>query len=724
MIDEKKPRFISKGKILVVHEALVDDVGKGIARIRTEDMAELGLAVGDIVDIIGSNKTVAKVMPVAEYHPEGKIIQIDGITRENAGAGLDDFVEVGKTHYHPAETLLISPIDVTRPLPQEDESQQLATILAGLPVTLGDKLEVSIFGFGRQYFVIEGTVPQGAVVINPNTLVKVKQPDISGERASRVSYEDIGGLDAELQKVREVIEFPMKYPELFTKLGIEAPNGLLLVGPSGTGKTLIARAIANEVKAHFIHVNGPEVMHKFYGESEARLRQVFDEANANAPSIIFIDEIDAIVPKRTESIGNVEKRVVAQLLVLMDGLVTRGKVVVIGATNAPNLLDPALRRPGRFDREIMINPPNRLARLEILRIHTRPMSLHPDVDLGRLAELTHGFVGADLAALVKEAGMVALRRILSQVRSRGKDLASTDQLELGVKNQDFLTAYREIEPSALREFLPERPGVKLADVGDLKEIKKDLVSLIELCLDPSVNEKDIDGALPRGFFFVGRPGTGKTLLARAIAGELELPLISIYSSALFSRWVGESEKELEQIFRKAKQVAPCILLLDEVESIAPTRRATEDSGVSQRIVNQLLREIDKASDFKELIIIATTNRMDLVDPALVRSGRFDYIVRFDPPDEEGRLEIFKIHAKDMKIGTSALKRLARMSQGFVGSDIESVCRRARLAAMEKHLHSIEKAGQVSKGPRADSDDFQEALEEVKKRINIAHQKVG
>jgi transitional endoplasmic reticulum ATPase len=720
VIDEMNPRVLSKGKLLVVHEALVDDVGKGIARIRSEDMAEMGLAAGDVVEIIGSNRTVARVMPIAQYHPDRKIIQIDGITRENAGVGLDDFVEIGKTDHHPAETLLISPIDITRPLPQEDESQQLATILAGSPVAVGDKLEVSIFGLGRQYFVIEGTVPQGAVVINPNTLVKVKQPDISGERVSRVSYEDIGGLDAELQKVREVIEFPMKYPGLFRKLGIEAPKGLLLVGTSGTGKTLIARAIASEVKAHFIHVNGPEIMHKFYGESEARLRQVFDEANANAPGIIFIDEIDAIVPKRTESIGNVEKRVVAQLLVLMDGLVTRGKVVVIGATNAPNLLDPALRRPGRFDREIMINPPNRLARLEILGIHARPMSLHPDVDLGKLAELTHGFVGADLAALVKEAGMVALRRILSQMRSRGEDLSKADQLELQVKNQDFLAAYRETEPSALREFLPERPGIKLDDVGDLKEVKRNLISLVDLSLKTSVDDKGIRGMLPRGFFFVGRSGTGKTLLARAIAGELELPLISIYSSALFSRWVGESEKELEQVFRKAKQVAPCILLLDEVDSIAPTRRAAEDSGVSQRIVNQLLREIDEAKDFRELIIIATTNRVDLVDPALVRPGRFDYVVRFDAPDEEGRLEIFKIHAKDMRIGTSLLKRLAGMTEGFVGSDIESVCRRARLAALQKRRGPVDKTAQV---PRPDMADFQKAVEEIKERIN-ADRSVG
>ncbi|NVL92542.1 MAG: AAA family ATPase [Desulfobacterales bacterium] len=366
----------------------------------------------------------------------------------------------------------------------------------------------------------------------------------------------------------------------------------------------------------------------------------------------------------------------------------------------------------------MINPPNRLARLEILRIHTRPMSLHADVDLGKLAELTHGFVGADLAALVKEAGMVALRRILSQMRSRGEDPSKADQLELHIKNQDFLTAYRETEPSALREFLPERPGIRLADVGGLRKVKKNLISLIDLCLKPSVNGKDINGLLPRGFFFVGGPGTGKTLLARAIAGELELPIISIYSSALFSRWVGESEKELEDVFRRAKQVAPCILLLDEVDSIAPIRRATVDSGVSQRIVNQLLREIDKAKDFKDLIIIATTNRMDLVDPALIRSGRFDSVVRFDAPDEKERLEIFGIHAKDLGIETRDLKKLARISQGFVGSDIESVCRRARLAAIQKHFPSGDRSAQVGKFPRIDMEDFQKALEEVKKRINV------
>jgi len=713
-------KCMSKNRTFVVHEAQVEDVGKGIGRIHPQDMAEIDLAAGDVIEVIGSNKTVTKVMPMAESHPYRKMIQIDGLTRENAGVGLDDFVEIRKTDYNPAKTLLICPFDATGSLPPEGEVQQLTTTLAKFPVIAGDKLEVPIFGLGHKYFLVEGTSPQGATVINPNTLVKVQKSDISGERALRVSYEDIGGLDAELQKIREIIEYPIKYPGLFKRLGIDTLKGILLVGPSGVGKTLIAKAIASEVKAHFIHVNGPEIMHKFYGESEANLRHIFDEANANTPSIIFIDEIDAIAPKRTESIGNVEKRVVAQLLVLMDGLVTRGKVVVIAATNAPNLLDPALRRPGRFDREIVINPPNRLGRLEILRIHTRTMPLHFDVDLGKLAEITHGFVGADLAALVKEAGMKALRRILSQIRSRGEDVSKADQLELHVKNQDFLTAYRETEPSALREFLPERPGIRLVDVGGLNEIKKNLISRIALCLNPSVNEKDMNRLLPRGFFFVGGPGTGKTLLAKAIAGELELPLISIYSSVLFSRWIGESEKELEQVFRKAKQVAPCILLLDEVDSIAPTRRATDDSGVSQRMVNQLLREIDKAEDLKDLIIIAATNRMDLVDPALIRSGRFDYIVRFDAPEEEERLEILRIHTKDIGIATSELESLARMSEGFVGSDIESVCRRARFVAMQKYFFSGNRDAQVGEGPRIDMGDLKKALEEVKERINAGH----
>jgi transitional endoplasmic reticulum ATPase len=714
--DGEQPNVSNRrNRTFIVHEAPVGDVGKGLARIPQEDMTDLGIGATEVVEIIGTHRTVARILPVNEEPADPGLIQMDGITRENAGVGVDDFVEVRKTASHPAETVLLSPVDVTRPLPQPDEAGQLAMLLAGLPVFAGNKLEVAIFGYGRQYFLIEGTAPHGAVFVTASTTFRVKPPDATGERVSRVSYEDIGGLGAELQRVREIIEYPMRYPKLFQKLGLEAPKGVLLVGPSGTGKTLIARAVASEVKAHFIHLNGPEVMQKFYGESEARLRQVFAEANANAPSIIFLDEIDAIAPKRTESIGNVEKRVVAQLLVLMDGLVSRGKVVVIGATNVPNLLDPALRRPGRFDREILINPPNTPARLEILKIHSRRLSLHRDVDLEKMAERTHGFVGADLEALVKEAGMEALRRILSEMRKRGEDPNRIDQLEVNVRGEDFLTALKDIEPSALREFLPEKSALRLSDVGGLRQIKKNIRPLIEMALHAAALEPDSLGMLPGGFFFTGAAGTGKTYLARALAGEYGLPLINVYSSTLFSRWVGESEKALEEIFRKARQVAPCILLLDEVDSIAPIRRSTEDSGVTQRMVNQLLREIDKTRDFRDLIVIATTNRMDLVDPALVRAGRFDFIVQFDPPDRQDRLEILAIHTREMGLPEGDLVPVAEASEGLCGSDLESICRRARMQALQREFNA---AGGGEAGPRTHRaavrpDDLLKALEELR-----------
>jgi transitional endoplasmic reticulum ATPase len=678
---------------LVVEAATIEDAGKGIARIPERDMAEAGLCAGDIVTIVGLSSTVTRVVPNTSVHPDPKSIQMDGIARENAGVGIDDIVRVRKCETRAAETVLISPIDTSQPLPQPEESQQLALILRGLPVLSGNKIEVAIFGFGRQFFRIEGTAPQGPVIIDPATVVNVKSPDITGERARRVSYEDIGGLENELQKVREIIEFPMKYPELFQRLGIDAPKGLLLVGPSGTGKTLIARAVASEVKAHFIHVNGPEIMQKFYGESEAKLRQYFAEANANAPSVVFLDEIDAIAPKRTESIGNVEKRVVAQLLVLMDGLVNRGKVVVIGATNVPNLIDPALRRPGRFDREIPINPPNNSARLEILRIHSRRLALHTSVDLPKLAEMTHGFVGADLEALVKEAGMLALRRILADMRRRGEDPSKASDLEISVRNEDFSAAFRETEPSALREFLPEKSNVRLADVGGLGEIKDKIARLLRFGLERSLHDEDMTMPVARGFFFSGAPGTGKTLLAKALAGEFGFPLISLYSSALFSRYIGESEKELEEAFRKARQVSPCILLLDEIDSLAPTRRTSEDSGVSQRMVSQLLREIDKSFDLENLVIIATTNRPELVDPAFMRSGRFDYVVNFPLPDESGRKEILGIHSKGLGLSAEQIEAASAMSEGLSGADIESACRRARIDSMQRRFER-EKRGPV------------------------------
>ena len=705
---------MSKTNLYIVEEAQVSDVGKGIARISRRDMESEGFLPGDVVEIIGRNKTVAKIVPMDTYYQEDRFIKVDGITRENAGVGLEDFVEVKKANTKPAELLLISPFDSTLPLLEEDKAQQLAIILAKRPVIIGDRLQIPIFGLGKKYFLVEGTRPQGVVVVNPSTTIKIKSPEMGGKDLDKVSYEDIGGLDKELQKIREVVEYPLKYPELFDKLGIEVLKGVLLIGPSGVGKTLTARAIANEVKAKFFHLDGPAVMEKFYGESEAKLRQIFEEASANTPSIIFIDEIDAIAPKRIESFGNVEKRVVGQLLVLMDGLANRGNIIVIGATNVPDLLDPALRRPGRFDREIVLSPPDRLGRLEILKIHTRSMPLHKNVDLNKLAEMTHGFVGADLAALTKEAAMGALRRILSHIRKDGKDPSDVKQLSIEVENKDFMAAFKEMEPSILRELLPERPDTRLSDLGGIKEIRQRFIPIIELCLKTSSGNQEVDNLLPNGFLFVGESGTGKTLMAKAIAGEMEVPLLTVYGSTLSFRWEGESEDKVEEVFKKARQIAPCILLLDDVDAIIPARGDKGEFSGSRRVANQLLRKIDEAKDMGELVIIATTSRLDLVDPSLFRSGRFDYIVRFDKPDEEERMEIFKIHARGLGVREKDLERFAKMSDGLVGSSIESVCKRVRLKVLQRHIST---SGKIDQDLLI--EDFLEALHDVKEQISLS-----
>ena len=679
----------TKGLTFIVDEAQAGDVGKGIVRVYQDRMDELGVKPTDVVEIVGSARsTVARIHimdPSANVPPN--VVRMDGLIRENTGDGIDDFVDIRKCEPKQCETMLIAPTESGQSPPGEEEAQQLAMMLAKRPVLTGDKIEVQIFGLGSKTFLVEGTSPQGPVIINPSTFVRVKKSDMA-EKESRISYEDIGGLDEELKKIREIVEYPMRYPEIFTKLGIEPLKGILMIGPSGVGKTLIARAVANEVKARFIHIDGPEVMNKFYGESEARLRQIFTEAASNAPAIIFIDEIDAICPKRTETHGNVEKRVVAQLLVLMDGLKSRGQVIVIGATNIPNMLDPALRRPGRFDREIIINPSSRVGRHQILKIHTRRMPLAKNVDLERLAELTHGFVGSDLAALCKEAGMVTLRRVLSKMRAEGINPSESDLSHVYVEQADFLSAFRGTEPSAMREFLPERPLLKLKDVGGLQEVKKNLGMVMEICLHASADEKDARAILPRGFFFTGGPGTGKTMLAKALAGEYELPVLSVHSSALFSKYVGESEKGVSEVFKKAKHIAPCVLLLDEVDTIAPTRASgSVYAGTEQRLVNQLLVEIDKAVAFQDIIIIATTNRMDLVDSALLRSGRFDYVVQFELPNESERAEIFRLHAGDLGIGEESIAKLAKISEGINGSDIESCCRRVRMLKMSTFFKS-------------------------------------
>ena len=566
----------------------------------------------------------------------------------------------------------------------------------------------------ERFFQIEATSPSGGVIINQKTQFLLKKPDFSMEAPSHVSYEDVGGLGNELKLVREMVELPLRYAEAFERLGIEAPKGVLLYGPPGTGKTLIARAIASETKLHFIRVNGPEIIHKFYGESEARLREIFEDASLKAPSIIFIDEIDAIAPKRAEVLGDVEKRVVAQLLALMDGMVSRGNVVVIGATNIPEMIDPALRRPGRFDREIVIPVPNVEGRRAILRIHSRRMPLAPDVDLERLAQITHAFVGADLEALCKEAGMVALRRYLSLEGENHLDAILSTSARLQITMEDFLTALREIEPTATREFYTERSTVKWHHVGGLKKIKETLVSIV----DWPTKYPDLFAAgkvrPPRGILFSGPSGTGKTLMARALAGETGLNFISISGPILFSKWLGESEKALHQIFKKAKQSAPCILFFDEIDGLISTRGYVSDGGTTERMASQFFNELDNLSDLSQVIVLGATNREDLLDPTLMRAGRLDYVLQFPIPDEKDRLEIFQVHTREKPLASDVdLTELAGLTEGMAGSQIASICRSATMMAISESIHASVK--KPSPELSIVARHFREAIESVQKK---------
>ena len=561
---------------------------------------------------------------------------------------------------------------------------------------------------------MEATSPSGGVIINQKTKFLLKKPDFSLEAPSHVSYEDVGGLGNELRLVREMVELPLRYAEAFERLGIEAPKGVLLYGPPGTGKTLIARAIASETKLHFIRVNGPEIIHKFYGESEARLREIFEEATRKAPSVIFIDEIDAIAPKRAEVLGDVEKRVVAQLLALMDGMVSRGHVIVIGATNIPEMIDPALRRPGRFDREIVLPVPNVEGRREILRIHSRHMPLAPDVDLDRLAQITHAFVGADLEVLCKEAGMVALRRYLSLEGENHLEAILSTPDGLQITMQDFLTALREIEPTATREFFTERSTVKWHHIGGLGKIKETLVSIVDW---PS-KYPDLFAAgkvvPPRGILFSGPSGTGKTLMAKALAGETGLNFISISGPILFSKWLGESEKALHQIFKKAKQSAPCILFFDEIDALVFSRGSGSNEGATERMASQFFNELDNLSDHSQVIVLGATNREDLLDPALMRAGRLDYVLQFPIPNEKDRLEIFQVHAREKPLGEDVdLKELAKATEGMVGAQIAFICRSAAMMAIAESIQAPQKrpATELFIGAR----HFQEAIKRAQKK---------
>ncbi len=674
---------------LTINEAQADDIGKGLARLNPDDIKALSAVLGDVIEITGGCTTVARITGTLPDLQGRRMIQIDGITRDNAKASLGGVVKVKKASRKTATSVVITPVDFSQTLPGEGELDHFAKVLQGLAVIVGDKINIPFLAGKERFFRIEATSPSGGVIINQKTTFILKRPDFVLAETARVSYNDIGGLERELRLIREMVELPLRYGEVFERLGIEAPKGVLLYGPPGTGKTLIARAIASESRIHFIKVNGPEIIHKFYGESEARLREIFEEATLKAPSIIFIDEIDGIAPKRAEVLGDVEKRVVAQLLALMDGMVSRGHVIVIGATNIPEVIDPALRRPGRFDREIVIPVPNAEGRRAILAIHSRRMPLAPDMDLDRIAKITHAFVGADLEALCKEAGMVALRRYISLEGENHIDALMAEEKGLCITMEDFLTALREVEPTATREFYTERSTVKWHHVGGLNDIKEALLSIV----DWPAKYPDLFAAgnvlPPRGILFTGPSGTGKTLMAKALAGETGLNFISISVPILFSKWLGESEKALHQAFKKAKQSAPCILFFDEIDTLGMTRHITSEGGAAvERMATQFFNELDNLSDLSQVIVLGATNREDLLDPALTRAGRLDYVLRFPIPDEKDRLEILKVHTQGRPLGNDIdLNELASAAKDMVGSEIAALCRSAAMLAIAETIQS-------------------------------------
>jgi len=686
---------------LKVTEALPKDVGRAIARIDPEDMKALRVEVGEVVQIEGKRKTAAKVMPCYAADRDRKIVQIDGITRENAKIGLDEKLRIQKVGSEPAQRITLSPLTTTGMLERDKDAKYIGSLIEGLPLTSGDKIRARLFGAKTCDFVVENTTPEGVVLVSPTTAIRVKTKETDKVEKTKIAYEDIGGLGPQIHRIREMIELPLKYPEVFNRLGIEAPKGVFLYGPPGTGKTLIARAVANETDAYFLSISGPEIMGKFYGESEARLRGVFEDAQKHAPAIIFIDEIDAIAPKR-EDMGSekqVERRVVSQLLSLMDGLESRGHVIVIGATNIPNTIDPALRRPGRFDREISIPIPDKNGRLEILEIHTRGMPLAKDVDVEKLAGITHGFVGADLEALAREAAMSALRKILPKIDFEMSDIPYETLLQLEITMDNFLEALKEIEPSAIREVFVEVPDVRWSDVGGLEEIKQELKEAIEWPLKYPDVFKKANTNPPKGILLYGKPGTGKTLLAKAVANESGVNFISIKGPQLISRYVGESERGVRETFKTAKRAAPTILFLDEIDSLVPRRGSSStDAHVTERVISQFLTEMDGIEELKGVVVLAATNRLDLVDPAILRSGRFDLLFELPAPDEQTRLEIFRIHTKNKPLSEEVdLKELAKQTDGRTGSDIEFIARKASMFAVRQYIEG----GPPSEKARAD-----------------------
>ncbi len=697
--------------ILRVAEARARDVGRYIVRIDSQTMRELGVQPGDFVEIIGKRKAYAQVWPAPPEDEGKRIIRMDGILRQNAGVSIGETVKVRKVELRPATKVVLAPTEPIRIDPSFADYIKRSYLL-GKPLARGNIVEIPLYGGATLRLVVTNVVPGPAAYVSPDTeLIVSERPYKEEYGIPRVTWEDIGDLEEAKQRIREIVELPLKHPELFKHLGIEPPKGVLLYGPPGCGKTLLAKAVANEAGAYFISINGPEIMSKYYGESEARLREIFKEAQENAPAIIFIDEIDAIAPKREEVTGEVERRVVAQLLALMDGLKERGQVIVIGATNRPDAIDPALRRPGRFDREIYIGMPDKRARKEILLVHTRNMPLAEDVDLDKLAEMTHGYTGADLAALCREAAMAALRRAIAQGWiDLEKDTIPPEVLEkIKVTMQDFMEALKYVQPSVLREVMIEVPEVRWDDIGGLDQVKQELRETVEWPLKYPHMFEELGIEPPKGILLFGPPGTGKTLLAKAVATESGANFIAVRGPEILSKWVGESERAIREIFKRARMAAPCVIFFDEIDAIAPMRGMRYgDSGVTDRIVNQLLAEMDGIEKLKNVVVLAATNRPDILDPALLRPGRFDRIIYVPPPDEKARYEIFKVHTRKVPLADDVdLKELAKRTEGYTGADIAAVVKEAAMLALRESI----KEG-LKKPKKVSMRHFEEALKRV------------
>ncbi len=741
-MNEKIPEKHGSPEInLKISKAMPEDAEKGIVRIDTKSMQAIGVVPGDIVEIEGGRVTCAIAAKAYPSDVGVGVIRMDGLLRRNAKAGIGEPVRLRKADVKEAEKVVLAPAQ--KGIQVQIMGGGLEKSLMGHPVVKGDIISPirvrkraasdpfedvfsafeesfsPMFGFPGLKLMVVSTKPKGTVVITDMTEIELSSQAVEVkelERISQVTYEDIGGLSDAIGKVREMIELPLKHPELFEKLGVEAPKGVLLYGTPGTGKTLLAKAVANETNANFISINGPEIMSKWYGESEKQLREVFEEAEKNAPSIVFIDEIDAIAPKREEVTGEVERRVVATLLSQMDGLKSRGRVVVIAATNRPEALDPALRRGGRFDREIEIGVPDKKGRKEVLQIHTRAMPLEADVDLNELSDITYGFVGADLEALCKEAAMSALRRVLPKINPAEEGEIPQDLLEeLKVTKNDFKDSFKNVSPSAMREVLVEIPNIKWADIGGLESIKESLNEAVEWPLKNPKIFKKMGIKPPKGILLYGAPGTGKTLLAKAVANESNANFISVKGPEIFSKWVGESERAVRKIFSKARQVAPCIIFFDEIDAIAPVRgRDSGGAHVTETVVNQLLTEMSGLEDLEGVIVLAATNRPDIIDPGLLRPGRFDRIIYTEVPDKETRLKIFKVHTKGMPLAKDVkLEKLAEETDTYVGADIEAICREAAMTVLRR---TKMKADDVTMA------DFKKAISAIRPTMNADTEK--